>query len=145
MFMGEHSHNIDEKGRVIMPAKFREQLGDNFVLTKGLDGCLFVYPMSEWEEIQKRFRETSLASKDARTFSRFFFGSATEVEIDKQGRVNIPAPLRSYAQLKKDVTLVGVLDRIEIWDTESWEEGSSTDDADMDRIAEHMAELGISI
>ncbi|MBQ1547568.1 MAG: division/cell wall cluster transcriptional repressor MraZ [Lachnospiraceae bacterium] len=145
MFMGEHGHNIDEKGRVIMPAKFREQLGDNFVLTKGLDGCLFVYPMTEWEEIQRRFRETSLASKDARIFSRFFFGSASEVEIDKQGRVNIPAPLRAYAQLKKDVTLVGVLDRIEIWDKETWENGNSSDDADMDRIAEHMAELGISI
>ena len=145
MFMGEHGHNIDEKGRVIMPAKFREQLGDNFVLTKGLDGCLFVYPMTEWEEIQRRFRETSLASKDARIFSRFFFGSASEVEIDKQGRVNIPAPLRAYAQLKKDVTLVGVLDRIEIWDKESWENGNSSDDADMDRIAEDMAELGISI
>lgn len=143
MFMGEYNHSIDAKGRAILPAKFREQLGDSYVITKGLDGCLFVYPKDEWDRIEAKFREVPLTTKDARTFARFFFASAVECEGDKQGRVNIPQALREYAGLDKDIVSVGVLDRIEIWSKDAWKENSSYDD--MDGIAEHMAELGLGI
>ena len=143
MFMGEYSHNVDAKGRLIVPAKFREQLGDEFVVTKGLDGCLFVYPQEEWQNIEEKFREVPLTTKDARKFSRFFFAGAASCEIDKQGRILIPSVLREFAELEKDVVLVGVLSRIEIWSRARWEESNSYDD--MDEIAEHMADLGLSI
>jgi len=143
MFMGEYSHSIDAKGRFILPAKFREQLGEKFVVTKGLDGCLFVYPMSEWETIEAKFREVPLTTKDARKFSRFFFAGAAECEVDKQGRVLVPSVLREFAMLEKDVVSVGVLNRIEIWSKDKWTEDNTYDD--MDEIAEHMAELGLSI
>ena len=116
MFMGEYSHNIDAKGRMIVPSKFREQLGDEFVVTKGLDGCLFVYPNEEWQNIEEKFRNVPLTSKDARKFSRFFFAGATTCEVDKQGRILLPAVLREFAGLEKEVVSVGVLKRIEIWD-----------------------------
>ena len=143
MFMGEYNHSIDAKGRAILPAKFREQLGDVFVITKGLDKCLFVYPKSEWEHIEEKFREVPLTTKDARMFARFFFASAAECEGDKQGRVNIPQSLRMYAGLDKDIVSIGVLNRIEIWAKDAWEENGTYDD--MDEIAEHMAELGLGI
>ena len=143
MFMGEYSHNIDAKNRLIMPAKFREQLGEHFVVTKGLDGCLFVYPMSEWKTIEEKFREIPLTTKDARKFSRFFFAGAAECDIDKQGRVLIPGNLKEYAGIDKEVVSVGVLNRIEIWSKERWTDEGTYDD--MDEIAEHMAELGLGI
>ena len=143
MFMGEYSHSIDTKGRLIMPAKYREQLGSEFVVTKGLDGCLFVYPQEEWQSIETKFREVPWTTKDARKFSRFFFAGAANLELDKQGRILLPAVLREFAGLEKDVVLVGVLNRIEIWDKTKWEETSGYDD--MDEIAEHMADLGLSI
>ena len=145
MFMGEYSHSIDPKGRLIIPAKRREQLGENFVITKGLDGCLFVYPQEEWEAFEARFREVPLTTKDARKFSRFFFAGAAQMELDKQGRILIPSTLRSFAELEKDVVLVGVLDRVEIWDKDRWEANNEYEDDDMDEIAEHMASLGLSI
>ena len=122
MFKGEYSHSVDAKGRIIMPAKFREILGDMFVVTKGLDGCLFVYPNDEWENIENKFREIPLTTKDARKFSRFFFAGAADCEVDKQGRVLIPSVLREFAGLNKEVVLVGVLNRIEIWSKERWQE-----------------------
>ena len=143
MFMSQYSHSIDAKGRLIMPAKFREQLGEEFVVTKGLDGCLFVYPMSEWQNIEEHFRSIPLTTKDARKFSRFFFAGAASLEADKQGRVLIPSVLREYADLKKDVILVGVLNKIEIWDADRWMGESQYED--MDEAAEHMAELGLGI
>ncbi len=143
MFMGEYSHSVDAKGRLIVPAKFREQLGEEFVVTKGLDGCLFVYPQEEWHHIEEKFREVPLTTKDARKFSRFFFAGAAGCEVDKQGRILIPGNLREFAQLEKDVVLVGVLSRIEIWSKAKWEESNTYDD--MDEIAEHMADLGLSI
>lgn len=145
MFMGEYSHSIDAKGRLIVPAKLREQLGDSFVITKGLDGCLFVYPNSEWKNIEARFREVPLTTKDARKFTRFFFAGAAQEEVDSQGRVLIPQTLRQYAGLDKEVLLVGVLDRIEIWDKKRWDDNSTYSESDMDEIAEHMAQLGLSI
>ncbi len=143
MFMGEYSHGIDEKGRLIMPAKYREALHGEFVVTKGMDGCLSVYPIEEWKKLEENFGEATLTGKDARKFVRFVFSNASLVEIDKQGRFLLPANLREYAGLKKDVVLVGVLNRIEIWDKDAWEENSSYDD--MDEIADKMAELGIGI
>ena len=116
MFMGEYNHTVDPKGRLIIPAKFREQLGDEFVVTKGLDGCLFVYTKEEWHNIEEKFRGISMTSKDARKFSRFFFAGAAALELDKQGRILLPPVLREYADLQKDVVLVGVLSRVEIWD-----------------------------
>ncbi len=143
MFMGEYQHTIDTKGRLIVPSKFREQLGEEFVVTKGLDGCLFVYSQDEWKNIEQSFREKPLTSKDARKFMRFFFAGACTCEVDKQGRILIPPNLREYAGIEKDVVSVGVFSRVEIWSKEKWLE--SGDYEDMDEIAEHMAELGFGI
>lgn len=144
MFMGEYNHTVDPKGRLIVPAKFREQLGAEFVVTKGLDGCLFVYPMDEWQSMEEKFRSIPGTSKDARKFSRFFFAGAAQTELDKQGRVLLPPVLRDYAALEKDVVLVGVLNRVEIWNRDRWQENTYDED-EMDDIAEHMAEMGFSI
>lgn len=143
MFMGEYNHTVDAKGRLIVPAKFRELLGDEFVVTKGLDGCLFVYPSDEWKTIEEKFRSVSQFSKDARKFARFFFAGAANCEVDKQGRILLPAVLREFAGLDKDVVLAGVLNHIEIWSKDRWSETSEYDD--VEEIAEHMAEMGISI
>ncbi len=144
MFMGEYNHTVDPKGRLIVPAKFREQLGDEFVVTKGLDGCLFVYPSKEWHDVEEKFRNISSTGKDARKFARFFFAGAAEVELDKQGRILLPPVLREYAGLQKDVVLAGVLNHVEIWDKERWQENTYEED-EMGEIAEHMADLGFSI
>ena len=125
MFMGEYSHTIDAKGRIIVPAKFRESLGDNFVVTKGLDNCLFVYTSEDWRKFEEKLRTLPLTNKDARKFTRFFLAGAAEMEIDKQGRILIPSVLREFAALEKDVVLVGVGSRIEIWDKARWNESIS--------------------
>ena len=143
MFMGEYNHSIDQKGRLIVPSKFREQLGNEFVVTKGLDGCLFVYSNEEWQRIEEKFREIPLTTKDARKFSRFFFAGAATCEVDKQGRTLLPSNLREYAAIEKEVVSVGVLSRVEIWSKDRWSENGDYDD--MDEIAEHMAELGLGI
>ena len=143
MFIGEYNHTVDTKGRLIVPAKFREELGEEFVVTKGLDGCLFVYSNSEWKNIEEKFRNTPLTAKDVRKFSIFFFAGAATCELDKQGRILIPAVLREYAGLKKDVVLAGVYNKVEIWDKERWDE--SQNDSDMEDIAEHMGDFGIEI
>ena len=143
MFMGEYNHTVDTKGRLIVPSKFREQLGDEFVVTKGLDGCLFVYSKSEWENIEEKFRNVPLTTKDARKFARFFFAGAASCEVDKQGRILLPVVLREYAGIEKDVVSVGVFNRVEIWDKDKWQESNSYDD--MDEIAEHMADLGLGL
>ncbi|MCM1282567.1 MAG: division/cell wall cluster transcriptional repressor MraZ [Muribaculaceae bacterium] len=143
MFMGEYSHTVDAKGRMIVPSRFREKLGNEFVVTKGLDGCLFVYSHEEWARIEENLREKPLTSKDARKFLRFFFAGAASCEVDKQGRILLPANLREYAGIDKEVVSLGVYSRVEIWSKERYEEGG--DFEDMDEIAEHMAELGIGI
>ncbi|MGN0170593.1 MAG: division/cell wall cluster transcriptional repressor MraZ [Lachnospiraceae bacterium] len=142
MFMGEYHHSIDAKGRLIVPSKFREQLKDEFVITKGFDGCLYGYTMEEWNNIEEKFKSVTLTSKDARKFLRFFFSGASSCEVDKQGRILIPPNLREYAGLDKEIVSAGVYSRIEIWSKDRWEENSYDD---MDEVAEHMAELGISI
>ena len=143
MFMGEYNHTIDAKGRLIVPSKFRESLGDMFVVTKGLDGCLFVYDNNEWNAFEEKLKSLPLTNKDARTFVRFFLAGAAEVEVDKQGRILVPGVLREFAGLKKDVVLIGVASRIEIWDRERFDGAAVYED--MDEIAEHMAELGLGI
>lgn len=145
MFMGEFSHTIDPKGRLIVPAKLKAELGSSFVVTKGLDGCLFAYPDQEWKNIESHFREIPLTTKDARKFTRFFFAGASRVDCDSQGRVLIPPTLREFAGLKKDVVLAGVMDRVEIWDKARWDDADSYEESDMDKIAEHMAEMGLGI
>lgn len=143
MFMGEYNHTVDVKGRVIIPVKFRESLGDNFVVTKGLDGCLFVFAMNEWTNFEEKLRALPIANKDARKFARFFLAGAADIEVDKQGRALLPSTLREFAGLEKDVILVGVSSRVEIWSKERWENSTAFDD--MDEIAEHMADLGLGI
>ena len=123
MFIGEYNHTIDAKGRLIVPSKFRELLGSEFVVTKGLDGCLFVYPNEEWVTIEEKFKSIPLTTKDARKFSRFFFAGATSCEVDRQGRILLPQVLREYADLQKEVVLAGVLSRIEIWNRDRWQIG----------------------
>ncbi|MCI8490577.1 MAG: division/cell wall cluster transcriptional repressor MraZ [Lachnospiraceae bacterium] len=143
MFMGEYNHTIDAKGRLIIPSKFRELLGTEFVVTKGLDGCLCVYPNEEWARIIESFRDLPMISKDARKLSRFFITGAAGCELDKQGRILIPQVQRDYADLQKDVVVAGVLNRVEIWSRERWQAENTYDD--MDEVAEHMAELGLRI
>jgi len=126
-----------------MPAKFREGLGERFVLTKGLDHCLFVYPNEEWAILEKKLRSLPLTNKDARAFIRFFFAGACECELDKQGRILIPANLREYAGLEKDVVIIGVSTRVEIWSKDRWDEYNSASNLDHETIVERMAELGI--
>ncbi len=143
MFMGEYNHTIDAKGRLIIPSKFRESLGDTFVVTKGLDGCLFVYDNEEWNAFEEKLKSLPITNKEARQFVRFFLAGAAEVEVDKQGRILVPNILREFAQISKDVVLIGVASRIEIWSKERFDGMAAYED--MDEIAEHMAELGLGI
>ena len=143
MFMGEYNHTIDAKGRLIIPSKYREALGNEFVVTKGLDGCLFVYDNAEWTAFEEKLKALPLTNKDARRFVRFFLAGAALAEVDKQGRILIPGTLREFAELEKEVVLVGVGSRVEIWSKERWEDASSYDD--VEEIAEHMADLGLGI
>ena len=143
MFMGEYNHIIDAKGRLIIPARFRELLGEEFILTKGLDGCLSIYPMDAWEAFETKLRALPLTNKNARTFTRFFVAGATNCELDRQGRILVPQTRREFAGLEKEVVLTGNLDRIEIWSKEKWSENCNYDD--MDSIAESMQDMGIII
>lgn len=143
MFMGEYNHAIDAKGRLIIPSKFRDALGDTFVVTKGLDGCLFVYDNDEWTAFEEKLKSLPITNKEARQFARFFLAGAAEVEVDKQGRILVPNVLREFAQISKDVVLIGVASRIEIWSKERFDGMAAYED--MDEIAEHMAELGLGI
>ncbi len=141
MFMGEFNHSIDAKGRIIIPSKFREDLGDEFVITLGLDGCLFAYPNKEWETFVNKLT-TLPGTKEFRQLQRYFMSCASACEADKQGRILIPARLRENAALDKDIVFVGVLNKIEIWSKERWESNNYYDN--VDAIAEHMSEYGIS-
>ncbi len=141
--MGEFQHTIDAKGRLIMPSKLREKLGEKFVVTRGLDGCLFGYPLSEWKQLEEKLNDMPLAKKDARTFVRFFYSAATECELDKQGRINIPASLRTHGNLIKNCVIVGVSNRIEIWDEERWQAFTEEAEENFDEIAESMIDFGL--
>ena len=143
MLLGEYRHNVDAKGRVSVPSKFRGDLGQSFVVTKGLDNCLFMYSKTEWETFEEKLKTLPLTNNDARSFMRFFFAGATECEVDKQGRINIPQVLREYAGIKKDVVIVGVATRAEIWDSKNWEKYTSSDSLNVSKIASQMSNLGI--
>lgn len=141
--MGEYQHTIDEKGRMIIPAKFRDELGEHFVITRGLDNCLFVYPQSEWKLIEQKLKTLPFTRSDARAFTRFFFSGAIECELDKQGRVNIAANLRQYAELQKDCVVIGVSNRVEIWSKEKLEEYFSDSEASFNEIAEKIVDFDL--
>ena len=144
MFMGEFDHTTDPKGRLIVPSKFREELGDAFVVTKGLDGCLLAYAKPEWDRVTTGLRELSLVNKNGRQFIRFFFAGAAEIEMDKQGRILIPEKLREFAGITKDVVSVGADNKLEIWSKDRYEGLETPSDA-MDEIMERLSEMGIRL
>lgn len=143
MFIGEYQHSLDSKGRIIIPSKFREDLGPEFIMTKGLDNCLFVYPESEWKILEEKLKSLPLTNRDARAFVRFFFAGATECELDKQGRILIPANLRAHSKLEKEAVIIGVSTRVEIWSKSEWDIYNEDDSLSYESIAGKMAELGI--
>ncbi len=143
MFIGEYNHTVDAKGRMNVPAKFREDLGERFYITKGLDNCLFMFPESEWRVFEEKLKALPLTNRNARAFVRLFFAGATECTLDKQGRVNIPQPLRVHGQLEKEVIVIGVGTRVELWSESNWNAYNDPDNISYDDIAEQMAELGI--
>ena len=141
MFMGEFHHTLDNKGRIIIPAKFRKSLGESFVITRGMDGCLFGYPMLQWEKLEAQLDKLPVSKKDARAFTRFFYSAAAEVEFDKQGRINLSASLVGFAKLTKNCVIVGVSDRIEIWDEQRWNEFSQEAEDNFEEISEKMTDF----
>ena len=141
MFMGEYQHAVDGKGRMIVPAKFREGLGERFVVTRGMDNCLFVYPLSEWNILEQKLKALPFTRSDARAFMRFFFSGAAECELDKQGRILIPNNLREHAKLLKDVVVIGVSNRVEVWSQEVWEQYSEQAGLSFEDIAEKIIDI----
>lgn len=138
MLIGEYAHTLDAKGRVNVPSKMRDHLGEHFILTKGLDGCLFVYAMEEWACLEDKIK--ALPMSKARTLQRFLFSGAVDVELDKQGRIVIPTNLRDYAGLTKDIMIIGASTRAEIWDKDQWQQ--SCDNLTPEMVEQAMEELG---
>lgn len=138
MLMGEYHHTIDEKNRLIIPSKFRSELGEKFVITRGLENCLFVYSLVEWENIVSKLRTLPFTKKDSRNFTRFFMSGATECILDKSGRVSITSPLVHYAGLTKDCVIIGANDRLEIWDNDAWENFFNENEDNFSDIAENL-------
>ncbi|MCR8641926.1 division/cell wall cluster transcriptional repressor MraZ [Paenibacillus sp. N1-5-1-14] len=145
MFMGEYLHSIDEKGRIIIPAKFREALGESFIVTRGLDQCLFVYPQTEWTVLEGKLKALSLMKSDARAFTRYFFSGATECELDKQGRINLPNNLIGHGQLEKDCAIIGVSNRVEIWNKAIWENYFQQSQNEFNEIAEKLVDFNFDL
>ena len=143
MLIGEYEHSLDVKGRLIMPAKLREDMGEKFIITKGLDGCLFGFSQTEWSNFDEKLKTLPLTNKNARDFVRFFLSGAIECEIDKQGRFLIASNLREYANMEKDVVIIGVGTRLEIWNRNKWKAYNSDENISADEIAENMTMLGI--
>ena len=143
MFTGEFQHTLDVKGRVIIPSRLREELGERFVITRGLNHCLFVYPLDEWSRLEKKLSRQPFTKSDARAFNRFFFSGAMEVETDKQGRVLIPQYLREYANIEKDVMILGVADRVEIWNEASWKDYFGEVDDNYEELAEKLVDFDL--
>lgn len=142
MLMGEFHHNLDEKGRLILPSKIRGELGEKFVIAKGIDKCLFVYSIQEWQNVIQKYRELP-NTREARNFMRFFLSGASECEFDKQGRINIPIPLVSYASLNRECVIIGVNDRLEIWSQELWDGFISENEEKFADIADHLFKTDI--
>ena len=143
MLIGEYRHSIDTKRRISVPAKMRKDLGDKFVVTRGLDSCLFVYPMPEWNKLSSKLSELPMGKSSTRNFVRLMLSGASEVELDQLGRVLIPEYLRKYAGLKKNAVIAGVNTRMEIWDAEKWEEFKNKTESNTDELAENLGELGV--
>ena len=143
MLIGEYEHSLDAKCRLIMPAKLREDMGEKFIVTKGLDGCLFGFSQTEWNNFEEKLKTLPLTNKNARDFVRFFLSGAIECEIDKQGRFLIASNLREYANMEKDVVIIGVGTRLEIWNKDKWKTYNSEENISADEIAENMTMLGI--
>ena len=141
MLIGEYEHTIDAKGRLSMPSKLRRDMGEAFIVTKGLDGCLFAFSQEEWKNFETKLKALPLSDKNARNFVRFFLAGATECEIDKQGRFLIPSNLRDAAKLEKEAVIIGVGTRLEIWNKDVW--ASKDEEISADEIAENMTMLGI--
>ena len=137
MLMGEYHHNLDEKNRLIIPSKLREEMGDLFVLTRGLDECLFIYPREEWNRIIEKYKELP-NTKDARNFMRFFLAGATECSFDKQGRISISSPLMRYAELEHECVIIGVNDHLEVWSEDRWEDFMNTNEREFSDIADNL-------
>ena len=140
MFIGEYHHSVDDKGRLIIPSKFRDELGTKFIITRGIENCLFVYSMESWEKIVNKLETLPFTKKDARAFIRFFLSGASEAEFDKQGRINITSPLISYAKITKECIVIGTGDRLEIWSEESWNDFFTSAKDSMSDIAENLFE-----
>lgn len=144
MFIGEYEHTLDAKGRIIMPVKLREEMGEKFIVTKGQEGCLFAYSQNEWKNFEEKLKSLpSYTNKNVRDFIRYFLSGAVECELDKQGRFLIPSNLRNHAMLDKDVVIIGVGTKIEIWDRKEWKRYSNDDNISADEIAENLSNLGI--
>ena len=143
MFTSEYNHSIDAKGRLIIPSEYRELLGEAFTVTKGLDGCLFAYSNEEWEKFEQKLTSLPLMNKDARSQARYFSAGAKKVELDKQGRILLPANLREFAALEKDVVLAGVGSRVEIWNKDKWD--AANDDIDIEAISTTVQSMGLTI
>jgi MraZ protein len=144
VFIGEHQHNLDAKGRMIVPSKFREELGQVFIITKGLDKCICIYPLKQWKIIEDKLSALPISDAGARRFQRFMMGSACECEPDNQGRVIIPAYLREYANINKDLVSMGLGNRIELWSRDSWDSYNMGDESSVDdELANRMSSLGI--
>lgn len=141
MFMGEYHHNLDSKGRLIIPAKFRDQIGDEIIFTRGMEGCIFGYPQAEWQKIEAKLAKLPLTQRSARKFTRLFYSGAMETEFDKQGRVNLTATLKEHADLIKKCVIVGVSNRIEIWSEDRWQKFADEADDNYDDIAEDLDDI----
>ncbi len=143
MLMGEYHHNIDEKSRLIIPAKFRSELGERFVITKGLDKCLFVYSETEWNKLMQKVSSLQFTKKNVRAFERTFVGGASLIEFDKQGRINITSPLVHYANIKKECVIIGVSERLEIWSKEEFESYMKDNEDNLEEITENIFDCDI--
>ena len=143
MLMGQFNQKVDTKGRMIVPAKMRDEVGGTFVVTKGLEHCIFGFPIQKWEQLVEKLNELSLTDKNVRRFTRFFLAGATTLDIDGQGRVLLPQVLRAYASIEKDVVLIGAGSRMEIWNPDKFIEDTTFDEEELDELAEYMAGLGI--
>ena len=143
MLIGEYEHSLDVKGRLIMPVKLRESIGEKFIITKGLDGCLFGFSQSEWFNFEEKLKSLPLTNKNARDFVRFFLSGAVECEIDKQGRFLVASNLREYASMEKEIIIIGVGTRIEFWSKDKWQKYNNSDNVSADDFAENMTMLGI--
>ena len=142
-FKGEYSHSIDSKGRLIVPARFRELLGDQFVVTKGFDGCLFVFAQDGWDQFEAKLQALPMDKPEARMLGRFFIAGAIDAEVDKQGRILLPQSLLKHAGIEKDAVIAGVGNRVEIWNKDDWDKASTFDD--INEIAAKMSQYGLRI